>query len=137
MRLLISVVDAGEARVAATAGADISDVRAPSRGALGDAAPAVARPVRQATPSHLPVSAALGDGPFEPAAVAALAVESAASGAAYVKLGLRETSLVAAAASLEAARARPPAPVPPVVARLTDFPPVGAPAPRAPPGLAR
>ena len=54
MRLLVSVVDAGEARVAAAAGADVIDVKDPSRGALGEAAPAVVRAVRDATPAHLP-----------------------------------------------------------------------------------
>jgi len=136
MRLLVSVVDAGEARVAAAAGADIIDVKDPSRGALGEAAPAVVRAVRQATPSHLPVSAALGDGPFEPAVVAALAMESAASGAAFVKLGLRETSLVAAARCLEAARACLPDPVQLVVAGFADFARVGAPHPLELPELA-
>ena len=61
-----------EARVAAAAGADVIDVKDPSRGALGEAAPHVVRAVREATPAHLPVSAALGDGPFTPAVAAAL-----------------------------------------------------------------
>ena len=129
MRLLVSVVDAGEARVAATAGADVIDVKDPSRGALGEAAPAVVRAVRQATPPHLPVSAALGDGPFIPAAAATLAADSAASGAAFVKLGLRETSLGAASATLRAVRARLPDPVRLVVAGFADFARAGAPHP--------
>jgi len=136
MRLLISVVDAGEARVAAGAGADIIDVKDPSRGALGEAAPSVVRAVREATPAHLPVSAALGDGPFIPDAAATLARESAASGAAFVKLGLRETSLAAAAASLRAARAGLPASVHLVVAGFADFARAGAPQPVELPGLA-
>ncbi len=49
MRLLVSVVDAEEARVAAAAGADVIDVKDPSRGALGEAAPHVVRAVRDAT----------------------------------------------------------------------------------------
>jgi (5-formylfuran-3-yl)methyl phosphate synthase len=136
MRLLVSVVDAGEARVAAAAGADVIDVKDPSRGALGEAAPAVVRAVRDATPLHLPVSAALGDGPFVPAAVAALAAESAASGAAFVKLGLRETSLASAAASLRAVRGRLPDAVQLVVAGFADFGRAGAPSPLALPELA-
>jgi uncharacterized protein (UPF0264 family) len=136
MRLLVSVVDAGEAQIAAAAGADVIDVKDPSRGALGEAAPAVVRAVRQATPRHLPVSAALGDGPFIPATVAALAAESAASGAAFVKLGLRETSLEAAAASLRAVRARLPDSVQLVVAGFADVARAGAPAPLALPELA-
>jgi hypothetical protein len=136
MRLLISVVDAGEARVAAAAGADIIDVKDPSRGALGEAAPAVVRAVREATPPHLPVSAALGDGPFIPTVAATLATDSAASGAAFVKLGLRETSLDAAAASLRAIRARLPGAVHLVVAGFADFGRAGAPHPLELPDLA-
>jgi uncharacterized protein (UPF0264 family) len=136
MRLLVSVVDAAEARVAAAAGADVIDVKDPSRGALGEAAPDVVRAVRAATPSHLPVSAALGDGPFTPAAAATLAREAAASGAAFVKLGLRETSLGAAAASLRAARAGLPAGARLVVAGFADFERAGAPPPIELPALA-
>jgi hypothetical protein len=136
MRLLVSVVDAGEARVAAAAGADVIDVKDPSRGALGEAAPDVVRAVRAATPSHLPVSAALGDGPFTPAAAATLAGEAAGSGAVYVKLGLRGTSLGAAATSLRAARAHLPAGACLVVAGFADFERVGAPSPVELPVLA-
>jgi uncharacterized protein (UPF0264 family) len=136
MRLLISVVDAGEACVAAGAGADIIDVKDPSRGALGEAAPFVVRAVREATPAHLPVSAALGDGPFTPDTAATLARASAASGAAFVKLGLRETSLAAAAASLRAARAGLPVSAHLVVAGFADFARAGAPRPLELPELA-
>jgi (5-formylfuran-3-yl)methyl phosphate synthase len=136
MRLLVSVVDAGEARVAAAAGADVIDVKDPSRGALGEAAPHVVRAVREATPSHLPVSAALGDGPFTPTVAATLACAAAASGAAFVKLGLRETSLAAAAVSLRAARARLPDGIRLVAAGFADFARAGAPHPLDLPGLA-
>jgi hypothetical protein len=136
MRLLVSVVDAGEARVAAAAGADVIDVKDPSRGALGEAAPDVVRAVREATPLHLPVSAALGDGPFTPVVAAKLAVDAGATGAVFVKLGLRETSLAAAAASLRAARARLPEEIRLVVAGFADFTRAGAPHPLDLPGLA-
>jgi uncharacterized protein (UPF0264 family) len=136
MRLLVSVVDAAEARVAAAAGADVIDVKDPSRGALGAAAPDVVRAVRDATPAHLPVSAALGDGPVTPAAAADLARASAASGAAFVKLGLRDTSLAAALASLRAVRAGLPEGVQLVVAGFADFARAGAPPPLELPALA-
>ena len=136
MRLLVSVVDAGEARIAAAAGADVIDVKDPSRGALGEAAPQVVRAVREATPAHLPVSAALGDGPFTPAIAAALAATAAASGAAFVKLGLRDTSLATATASFRAARASLPADVHVVVAGFADFGRAGAPHPLDLPALA-
>jgi hypothetical protein len=135
MRLLVSVVDAGEARVAAAAGADIIDVKDPSRGALGAAAAHVIRAVREATPAHLPVSAALGDGPFTPAAATTLAGAAAASGAAFVKLGLRQTSSAAAVASLSAARASLPDGVRLVAAGFADFQRAGAPCPRDLPAL--
>ena len=136
MRLLISVVDAGEARVAAAAGADVIDVKDPSRGALGEASPRVVRAVRAATPPHLPVSAALGDGPFTPAMASALAEAAAASGAAFVKLGLRETSLAAASASVRAARVSVPAGVHVVMAGFADFDRAGSPHPLDLPALA-
>jgi (5-formylfuran-3-yl)methyl phosphate synthase len=136
MRLLVSVVDASEARVAAAAGADIIDVKDPSLGALGEAAPRVVRAVRDATPHHLPVSAALGDGPFAPEVAAGLAQGAAASGAAFVKLGLRHTSLAAAAAGLRAARESLPHGVRLVVAGFADATRAGAPAPADLPELA-
>lgn len=136
MRLLVSVVDAGEARIAAAAGADVIDVKDPSRGALGEAAPHVVRAVREATPAHLPVSAALGDGPFTPAMAAALTGTAAASGAAFVKLGLRDTSLATATASFRAARASVPANVHVVVAGFADFTRAGSPHPLDLPALA-
>ncbi len=136
MRLLVSVVDATEARVAAAAGADVIDVKDPSLGALGEAAPQVVRAVRDVTPLHLPVSAALGDGPFAPAVAAALAHGAAASGATFVKLGLRDTSLAAAAASLRAARASVPPGVHLVVAGFADCDRAGSPPPGDLPELA-
>jgi uncharacterized protein (UPF0264 family) len=136
MRLLVSVVDAAEARVAAAAGADVIDVKDPSLGALGEAAPHVVRAVREVTPLHLPVSAALGDGPFTPAVAAGLAEGAAGSGAAFVKLGLRHTSLAGAAAIFRAARAGLPPRVRLVVAGFADSARAGAPAPADLPELA-
>ena len=67
MRLLcVSVIDAGEARAAAAAGADIVDVKNPTEGSLGAPAPAVIAQVRAATPEELPVSVAIGDMPNLP-----------------------------------------------------------------------
>jgi hypothetical protein len=136
MRLLVSVVDAAEARVAAAAGADVVDVKDPSRGALGEAAAHVVRAVRDVTPLHLPVSAALGDGPFTAAVAAERAEGAAASGAAFVKLGLRHTSLAEAAGTLRAARAKLPPGVRLVVASFADAERAGAPAPADLPELA-
>lgn len=86
MKLLVSVVNADEARVAATAGADIVDVKNPAEGSLGAPSPAVIADVRAAVPT--PVSAAIGDMPNLPGTAALAALGAAKSGATYVKVGL-------------------------------------------------
>jgi (5-formylfuran-3-yl)methyl phosphate synthase len=88
MRLLVSVVDAGEAREAAAAGADIVDVKDPAEGSLGAPAPATIESVRVAVPAELPVSAAIGDMPNLPGTAALAALGAARSGATFVKVGL-------------------------------------------------
>jgi uncharacterized protein (UPF0264 family) len=88
MRLLVSVVDAGEARAAAAAGADIVDVKNPAEGSLGAPSPAVIAGVRAAVPAEVPVSAAIGDMPDLPGTAALAALGAAHSGAAFVKVGL-------------------------------------------------
>ena len=88
MRLLVSVVDEGEARAAAAAGADIVDVKNPGEGSLGAPSPAVIEGVRAAVPAHLPVSAAIGDMPNLPGTAALAALGAARSGATFVKVGL-------------------------------------------------
>ena len=88
MKLLVSVVDAGEARTAAAAGADIVDVKNPAEGSLGAPSPAVIADVRAAVPGELPVSAAIGDMPNLPGTAALAALGAASSGATYVKVGL-------------------------------------------------
>jgi (5-formylfuran-3-yl)methyl phosphate synthase len=88
MRLLVSVVDAGEARTAAAAGADIVDAKNPAEGSLGAPSPAVIASVRAAVPAELPVSAAIGDMPNLPGTAALAALGAARSGATYVKVGL-------------------------------------------------
>ncbi len=88
MRLLVSVVDAGEAREAAAAGADIVDVKNPAEGSLGAPTPAVIAAVREAVGAEVPVSAAIGDMPNLPGTAALAALGAARSGATYVKVGL-------------------------------------------------
>jgi uncharacterized protein (UPF0264 family) len=88
MKLLVSVVDAGEARAAAAAGADIVDVKNPAEGSLGAPSPAVIAGVRAAVPADLPVSAAIGDMPNLPGTAALAAFGAARSGATFVKVGL-------------------------------------------------
>jgi uncharacterized protein (UPF0264 family) len=100
MKLLVSVVDVGEARDAAAAGADIVDVKNPAEGSLGAPSPAVIAAVRAAVPDELPVSAAIGDMPNLPGTAALAAFGAARSGAAYVKVGLWGASTDAAAVEL-------------------------------------
>jgi (5-formylfuran-3-yl)methyl phosphate synthase len=88
MKLLVSVVDVGEAREAAAAGADIIDVKNPAEGSLGAPSPSVIAEVRAAVPAELPVSAAIGDMPNLPGTAALAALGAARSGAAFVKVGL-------------------------------------------------
>jgi (5-formylfuran-3-yl)methyl phosphate synthase len=88
VRLLVSVVDADEARVAAAAGADIVDVKNPAEGSLGAPSPSVIAAVRGTVPAELPVSAAIGDMPNLPGTAALAALGAARSGATFVKVGL-------------------------------------------------
>ena len=92
MRLLLSVTDAHEARVAVEAGVDIVDVKNPAEGSLGAPAPGVIERVREVVPPERPVSAAIGDLPNLPGTAALAALGAARSGAAYVKIGLWGTS---------------------------------------------
>jgi (5-formylfuran-3-yl)methyl phosphate synthase len=100
MKLLVSVVDADEARAAAAAGADIVDVKNPAEGSLGAPSPAVIAAVRAAVPTELPVSAAIGDMPNLPGTAALAAAGAAGSGATYVKVGLWGVSTEEAAIAL-------------------------------------
>jgi (5-formylfuran-3-yl)methyl phosphate synthase len=100
VRLLVSVVDAEEARVAAAAGADIVDVKNPAEGSLGAPSPAVIADVRAAVPAQLPVSAAIGDMPNLPGTAALAALGAARSGATFVKVGLWGVSTEAEAIDL-------------------------------------
>ena len=81
----MSVVDVGEARAAAAAGADIVDVKNPAEGSLGAPSPSVIAGIRAAVPAELPVSAAIGDMPNLPGTAALAALGAAHSGA-----GVRE-----------------------------------------------
>ena len=106
MRLLVSVLDADEARLAVEAGVDIVDVKNPAEGSLGAPAPGVIERVREVVPPERPVSAAIGDLPNLPGTAALAALGAARSGAAYVKVGLWGTSATEeAVAILRAVRA--------------------------------
>jgi (5-formylfuran-3-yl)methyl phosphate synthase len=139
MKLLVSVVDADEAREAGAAGADIVDVKNPAEGALGAPGPAVIAGVRAAVPAELPVSAAIGDMPDLPGTAALAALGAARSGASFVKVGLWGVSTEAGAVALLRAVHEGVADVPGVVvvaAAYADARRV-APAPLAPQLLPR
>ena len=88
MKLLVSVADVHEARVAVQGGVDIVDVKNPAEGSLGAPAPGMIARVRDTVPPERPVSAAIGDLPNLPGTAALAALGAARSGAAYVKVGL-------------------------------------------------
>jgi (5-formylfuran-3-yl)methyl phosphate synthase len=88
MKLLVSVVDAAEARLAVAGGVDVVDVKNPAEGSLGAPAPGVIAQVRSVLPAERPLSAAIGDLPSLPGTAALAALGAARSGAAYVKIGL-------------------------------------------------
>jgi len=80
MRLLVSVRNADEAEAALAGGADIIDAKEPAGGALGAVSLSTFHAIVSAVAGARPVTAALGDG----SGVGAFA----ASGAAFVKVGL-------------------------------------------------
>src|SRR4051794_21319898 len=88
MKLLVSVIDAAEARLAVAGGVDVVDAKNPAEGSLGAPAPGVIAEVRDVVPAEWPLSVAIGDLPCLPGTAALAAVGAARSGAAYVKLGL-------------------------------------------------
>ncbi|HTU26519.1 MAG TPA: (5-formylfuran-3-yl)methyl phosphate synthase [Pirellulales bacterium] len=82
-KLLVSVRDAGEARLALAAGVDLIDVKEPLAGALGPAAPAVVAEIAAAVGGARPLSVALGElDDFDAARVPRV------PGIAFAKLGL-------------------------------------------------
>jgi uncharacterized protein (UPF0264 family) len=105
MKLLVSVLDDAEARLAVAGGVDVVDVKNPAEGSLGAPAPGVIARVRAVLPARLPLSAAIGDLPSLPGTAALAALGAARSGAAYVKIGLWGSSTTEdAVAVLRAAR---------------------------------
>jgi len=100
MRLLVSVTDTAEARVALKGGVDIIDVKNPAEGSLGAPGPGVIERVREVVPAEHPISAAIGDLPGLPGTAALAAVGAARCGAEYVKVGLWGTPTVEAAVAV-------------------------------------
>jgi uncharacterized protein (UPF0264 family) len=92
MRMLVSVRDVPEARVAVRGGADFIDLKEPRHGALGGLAvvmiDAIVHALREQG-SRLPISATIGDLPMSDRdAILARVDEVAACGVDYVKVGI-------------------------------------------------
>ena len=87
---LASVQSIAEARTAFQEGADIIDLKAPARGALGAVSFATMRGVVGWVQGRRPVSAATGDLPAIPSRVRRTVAETAATGVAFVKVGFFE-----------------------------------------------
>lgn len=88
MQLMISVINAAEAKVAADAGANILDVKNPAEGSLGAQFPHVIKQVKNVSGGLVKVSAAIGDMPDLPGTASLAALGAASCGADYVKVGL-------------------------------------------------
>jgi (5-formylfuran-3-yl)methyl phosphate synthase len=87
-RMLASVNGPEEAEIALAGGADIIDLKDPTKGALGAVTPDVIRATVKAVAKRRPVSAVAGDLPMQPHLVTATVGDIAATGADYVKLGI-------------------------------------------------
>ncbi|HEY4171860.1 MAG TPA: (5-formylfuran-3-yl)methyl phosphate synthase, partial [Rhodopila sp.] len=83
-RMLASVTGPEEAEIALTAGADIIDLKDPTRGALGAVATNVIQATVQSVRKRRLVSAVAGDLPMQPDLVAATVRDIAATGVDYV-----------------------------------------------------
>jgi uncharacterized protein (UPF0264 family) len=87
-RLLASVRNLEEARIALAGGAGIVDLKEPAFGALGAVPHATARTVTAYVDGRAPVSATIGDVPFMLHIIAPAVRAMAATGVDYIKIGL-------------------------------------------------
>jgi uncharacterized protein (UPF0264 family) len=86
--LLASVTNPKEAAIALEAGADIIDLKDPSRGALGALSVTRIERIVAAIDHRCSVSATVGDLPAKPDLIGQAVRATAATGVAYVKVGL-------------------------------------------------
>lgn len=86
--LLASVTSIEEARIALKTGADIIDLKDPTRGALGALPVDRIAAIVAAVGGQRPVSATVGDLPPDPALLSHAVRDTAAVGVEYVKVGL-------------------------------------------------
>lgn len=128
MRLLVSVRNADEARLALAGGADLIDAKDPDRGPLGPVTPRELRDIVAAVGGQRPLSAALGDA--QGRETSALVRDSAEL--AFVKLGFGGSGgLDAAQLARLAARVRDACRAALVLVAYADWARVLAPAPEA------
>ncbi len=90
-RLLASVTDGEEAQIVLAGGADIIDVKDPTRGALGALPIDGIRAIVERVARRRPVSATIGDLPSDPLLLADAIRATAATGVDYVKVGFFTT----------------------------------------------
>ena len=86
--LLASVTGSREAELAISHGADIVDLKDPTKGSLGALEPSVVRDAVRVIAGRRPASAVIGDLPMEPGQIDAAVRTMAATGVDYVKVGL-------------------------------------------------
>lgn len=91
-RLLISVRNANEARIALAAGADLIDLKEPDGGALGAVDPVLAREIVAAIGRRRTTSATVGDLPADAPVLGDAARRTASSGVDLVKIGFFSSS---------------------------------------------
>ncbi len=89
MKLLVSPIDAGEARTAWIGGADIIDIKNPREGPLGANYPWVIRETMELLPDHIEMSATIGDLDHRPGLASQAAYGLARLGVDFIKVGLR------------------------------------------------
>lgn len=88
MKLLLTVVRRSEVDTALAAGADLVDVKDPTRGSLGPPSLSLLAEVARRCAGRCPVSLPLGDGPHRPEEVVPTARAALAHRPAYLKVGL-------------------------------------------------
>lgn len=88
MKLLVSVIDREEARVAGASSADVIDIKNPREGSLGAQSPETIREIKSVIPAGIPCSVTLGDASNRPGTYALAAVGAVHAGADWVKVGL-------------------------------------------------
>lgn len=88
MKLLVSIVNIDEARIALKAGCDIIDIKNPDEGSLGANHPKVIKEIVKSVGKFKEISATIGDLPNLPGTASLAAYGAASLGVKYVKAGM-------------------------------------------------